>query len=70
MQIIYEPWGIGRIGPIVKRYHWLGGTHRTMDNVLASHPAALGSILSIPINVFLDVADMYLRHCLVQLTEA
>ena len=30
-----------------------GGPHSTMDSVLASHPAALGSILGIPEDLFL-----------------
>ena len=40
----------------------LGGgglRHSTMDSLLASHPAAPGSILSVPKNFALDVAEIY-----------
>ena len=35
------------------------GPHRTMDSILASHPAAPGLILGISKNFFLDVAEIY-----------
>ena len=41
-----------------------------MDRVLASHPAALGSILGIPKIFSIDAAEIYRWHCLEQLTEA
>ena len=39
-------------------------------NILASNPAAPGSILGIPKNFSLDVAESYCRHCLEQWSEA
>ena len=36
-----------------------GGPHSTMDSVLASHPAAPGSILGVPKKFSLDVAEIY-----------
>ena len=36
-----------------------GGPHSTMDSNFASHPAALGSILGVPKNFSLDVAEIY-----------
>ena len=51
-----------------------------MDSILASHPAALGSILGIPKDLFLterctlDVAEIYRQlctaYCLVDSAEA
>ena len=41
-----------------------------MDRVLASHPAALGSILGIPKIFSIDVVEMYRWHCLEQCIEA
>ena len=37
-----------------------------MDSALAAHPAALCSILGIPKNFSLDVAETYWQHCLEQ----
>ena len=38
--------------------------------IVASHKAAPGSILGIPKNFSLDVAEIYCRRCLEQWTEA
>ena len=47
---------------------WMGA-HSTLDRVLTSYPAALGSILGIP-NIFsekfefLDVVEIYRQQCI------
>ena len=41
-------WSLSFFGGIVYSGH--GGPHSTMDSVLASHPAAMGSILHVPKN--------------------
>ena len=38
-----------------------GGPHSTMDSVLASHPAAPGSILRVP-EIFLIISDSMLQR--------
>ena len=40
-----------------------------LHSILAPHPAAPSSILGIPNNFSLDVAEIYSQHCLEQQTE-
>ena len=44
-----------------------GGAHSTVDIILASRPAAPGSILSVPkifLEKILDVVEIYRQHAL------
>ena len=45
----------------------IGGPHSTVDSILASHPAAPGSILSVP-KIFsdLDVVEIYRQRALLR----
>ena len=69
------------IGIIVQKYEYLSirglsfvkilamGSSN-IDSILASHPAPLGTILSIPKNFSLDVDEIYWRHFLEKWPEA
>lgn len=57
----------------MKKHHlieWGGGDIAQSHSIGALDPVALGLILGIPMNLSLDVADIYKCHCLPHWTEA
>ena len=60
-----EGWELGvnlKLDRVHKEFCKLGGPHSTMDSVLASHPAAPGSILGIPKDLFISYGSLIPRE--------
>ena len=63
----------GRVSLLWETLHLIGGgAHSTVECILTSHPAAPGSILSVPkiFSEFLDVTEIYRQQCSAQSVDS